>query len=200
MTIMMVIMYTVKRSPAVKISREQVEANRRRILDAAGRLFREHGFEAVTVSEIMKAAGLTHGGFYGHFKSKEDLIAQALEHALTAKPKEEPFDIARYAASYLCPTHRDGVAEGCPIAALAVEATRVSPEARAALTAGVRVQLERFTEQASGTKAQKRRTAIGTWAAMVGALVLARLSDDEALSDELLAQTRAFIREQLAEG
>lgn len=182
---------------AMKISREQVDANRHKILDAASRLFREHGFEAVTVAEVMKAAGLTHGGFYGHFKSKEDLIAQALEHALAAAPKEEPFDLSRYAASYLSARHRDRIAEGCPIAALAAEATRASPEARAALTAGVRAQIERFTEQAPGTKAQKRRTAVGTWAAMVGAVVLARLSDDEALSDDLLTQTRAFIREQL---
>ena len=68
----------------MKVSREQVAENRRRILDAASRLFRGNGFEAVTVAEVMKAAGLTHGGFYGYFKSKDDLIAETLAHALAA--------------------------------------------------------------------------------------------------------------------
>lgn len=66
----------------MKVSREQMAENRRRILDAASRLFREKGFDAVSVAEVMKAAGLTHGGFYGHFSSKDDLIAQTLAHAL----------------------------------------------------------------------------------------------------------------------
>jgi TetR/AcrR family transcriptional regulator, transcriptional repressor for nem operon len=195
---MMLIMYTVKQftRPWMKVSREQVEDNRRKILVAASRLFRAHGFEAVTVAEITKAAGLTHGGFYGHFKSKEDLIAQALDYALTAKARDSRQDLARYAASYLSATHRDAVADGCPIAALATDAARAAPEARAALTDGVRRQIETVAEQSAGTKAQKRRAAIGAWSAMVGAVVLARLSDDEALSDEILAQTLAFLRER----
>ena len=68
----------------MKVTREQVVENRRKILEAAGRLFREKGFEAVSVAEVMNAAGLTHGGFYGHFQSKDDLIAQTLEHVLGA--------------------------------------------------------------------------------------------------------------------
>lgn len=198
---MMAIMYIVKRATrekVMKVSREQVEDNRRRILDAASRLFRERGFEAVTVAEVMKAAGLTHGGFYGHFKSKEDLVARALEHALDTKAPGPPLDLPRYTASYLSPKHRDDVAGGCPIAALAAEAARTTPEARAALMTGVQRQLARFTEQAEGTKTQKRRTAIGSWSAMVGAVVLARLSEDPALSDEILAQTQAYIRDNLA--
>jgi TetR/AcrR family transcriptional regulator, transcriptional repressor for nem operon len=67
----------------MRVSNEQVMENRRTILDAAGRLFRERGFEAVTVAEIMKAAGLTHGGFYGYFESKDELIVEALAEALT---------------------------------------------------------------------------------------------------------------------
>lgn len=104
----------------------------------------------------------------------------------------------RYAASYLSASHRDGVADGCPIAALATEAARATPEARTALTNGVRRQIDAFAEQTAGTKAQKRRAAIGAWTAMVGAVVLARQSDDEALSDEILTQTLAFIRERRA--
>ena len=81
----------------MKVSREQVAENRRMILDAAGRLFRERGFEAVTVAEIMQAAGLTHGGFYGYFTSKDDLIAQALAEAL-ANSSIRADDLAGYAA------------------------------------------------------------------------------------------------------
>ena len=66
----------------MKVSREQVLENKRTILEAAGRLFRERGFDSVTVADVMKSAGLTHGGFYGYFKSKDDLIAQALAEVL----------------------------------------------------------------------------------------------------------------------
>ncbi len=66
----------------MKVSREQMVENRRQILDVASRLFREKGFDAVSVSEVMKAAGFTHGGFYGHFSSKDDLVAQTITHAL----------------------------------------------------------------------------------------------------------------------
>src|SRR5215211_1568681 len=102
---------------AMRVSREQVAENRRKILEAAGRLFRERGFEAVTVAEVMQAAGLTHGGFYRHFKSKDDLIAQTLAHALADDAAGET-DLARYARDYLSPAHRDNVTGGCPVAGL----------------------------------------------------------------------------------
>ena len=96
---------------AMRVSRKQVAENRRRILEAAGRLFRAKGFEAVTVAEVMRAAGLTHGGFYGHFGSKDDLIAQTLAYALLAGEDRQrsraEVDLARYAAGYLSPRHRD---------------------------------------------------------------------------------------------
>src|SRR5918993_581993 len=92
---------------AMRVSRKQVAENRRKILEAAGRLFRAKGFEAVTVAEVMRAAGLTHGGFYGHFGSKDDLIAQTLAHALLVgeerQGSRDEVDLARYAASYLSP-------------------------------------------------------------------------------------------------
>lgn len=177
----------------MKVSREQVAENRRKILEAAGRLFRAKGFDAVTVAEIMQAAGLTHGGFYGHFKSKDDLIAQTLAQVLTPVAPAE-LDLARYAAGYLSPAHRDDLAGGCPTAGLAAETIRQAPEARAAMTAGLRRQIERLSRNAPGaTPAAKRQAAIGSWAAMVGAIILARMSDDPRLSDELLKQTRTWI-------
>jgi TetR/AcrR family transcriptional repressor of nem operon len=177
----------------MKVSREQVAEHRRKILEAASRLFRGRGYDSVTVAEIMKAAGLTHGGFYGHFKSKDDLIAETLAHALADGSGAE-VDLAAYAGSYLSPRHRADLAGGCPTAALAAETVRGTPEARAAMTDGLRRQIERFSRSAPGDNAaEKRQAAIGSWAAMVGAMILARLSDDPKLSDEMLAQTRAWI-------
>ncbi|TNC09687.1 TetR family transcriptional regulator, partial [Methylobacterium terricola] len=108
----------------MRVTREQFQENRRRILDAAGRLFREKGFAAVTVAEVMEAAGLTHGGFYGHFASKEDLAAQALAGALAPAPREPGAapDLAGFVAAYLSAAHRDRPGAGCALAALGSEA------------------------------------------------------------------------------
>jgi TetR/AcrR family transcriptional regulator, transcriptional repressor for nem operon len=180
----------------MKVSREQVAENRRKILEAASRLFRERGYAGVTVAEVMRAAGLTHGGFYGHFASKDDLIAETLAQPFGETVARDE-DLARYAKRYLSPSHRADLGGGCPMAALAAETVREAPEARAAMTAGLRAQLARLTDAAEGaTQAKRRRAAIGSWAAMVGALVLSRMSDDAALSDEILTQTRAFLHDK----
>lgn len=177
----------------MKVTREQVAENRRKILEAASRLFRARGYEAVTVAQIMEAAGLTHGGFYGHFKSKDDLIARTLAHVLGAGPSAED-GLADYATAYLSRTHCEDLAGGCPVAALGSETVRQGSEARAAMTAGLRRQIARLSQGASGRDAaEKRQAAIGSWAAMVGAVILARLSDDPALADEVLTQTRTWI-------
>lgn len=177
----------------MKVSREQVAENRRRILEAAARLFRAKGFEAVTVAEVMKAAGLTHGAFYGHFQSKDDLIAQALAHVLRASTPAHA-DLTAYAEGYLSPRHRDDVAGGCPTAGLGGETLRQGAEARAAMTEGLRRQIETFARTAPGdTPASRRQAAIGAWAAMVGAVILSRVSDDPDLADEILDATRAWI-------
>jgi TetR/AcrR family transcriptional repressor of nem operon len=177
----------------MKVSREQMAENRRRILDAAGRLFRDRGFEAVTVAEVMRDAGLTHGGFYGHFRSKDDLIAAALAELVVAS-EPGPLALRAFATRYLSPSHRDNPAGGCPVAALASDTIRQAPEARAAMTEGLRRQIARLADGAAAAEAKgARQTAIGSWAAMVGAMILARMSDDPVLSDEILAQTRAWI-------
>lgn len=138
----------------------------------------------------MEAAGLTHGGFYGHFASKDQLVARTLEHALLrTEPTER--DLASYAKRYLSSSHCRDLAGGCPTAALGAETVRQGSEARAAMTAGIRHQLERF----SADESESRRVAIGSWAAMVGALVLSRLSDDETLSEEILTETRRFLKD-----
>jgi TetR/AcrR family transcriptional regulator, transcriptional repressor for nem operon len=181
---------------AVKVSREQFAENRKRILDAAAQLFRERGFENVTVAEVMSAAGLTHGGFYGHFDSKEDLIAAAMAHEPTARRgravAESP---SRYADTYLSAAQRDNIGTSCPFSSLGTEAARASPAVRHTLTDSMRRWIDMFTPAAQGaTPQERRRNAIGAVSAMVGAMVLARIADDERLSDEVLASTRASLR------
>jgi TetR/AcrR family transcriptional repressor of nem operon len=177
----------------MKVSREQMVENRRRILDVASRLFREKGFDAVSVAEVMKAAGLTHGGFYGHFSSKDDLVAQTLAHVL-AGDAGGGGDLRAYLDAYLSPRHRDNAADGCPTAGLAADIRHQTAAARVAMTEGLRSQIDRISEALPGVSpADRRRVAIGSWAAMVGAVILARAIDDPALSDEVLEQTRAWI-------
>jgi TetR/AcrR family transcriptional repressor of nem operon len=177
----------------MKVSREQMAENRHRILDAASRLFRDKGFEAVTVAEVMKAAGLTHGGFYGHFSSKDDLIAQTLAHVLAADSGGGG-DLRAYLEAYLSPRHRDNCAGGCPTAGLVADIRHQTPAARSAMTEGLRSQIDRISKAVPGVSAvDRRRAAVGSWAAMVGAVIIARAIDDPALSDEVLEQTRAWI-------
>jgi TetR/AcrR family transcriptional repressor of nem operon len=196
---MTTIIYIVKRDTGglMRVSRQQVMENRRTIVEAAGRLFRERGFETVTVAEIMQAAGLTHGGFYGYFKSKDELIAEALGDALTQTTTGPLGDLTRYADEYLTPTHRDDLGRGCPTAALAAETVRQTDDVRAQMTTGLKQQIERLSRAVPGRNAaQRRRAAIGTWATMVGAMILARASDDPALADEVLDQARAWLTAQ----
>lgn len=178
----------------MKVSREQMAENRRRILDEAGRLFREKGFAAVSVAEVMKAAGLTHGGFYGHFESKDDLVAQALGEALS-RGEGDGGDLDAYLDAYLAPSHRDLPADGCPMASLASDIRHQSDVARSKLTLGLEAQIERFAEaMPHANEADRRRAAIGSWSAMVGTMILARATNDPALSDEILHEAREWIR------
>ncbi|MGV8989434.1 MAG: TetR/AcrR family transcriptional regulator [Cypionkella sp.] len=187
----------------MRVSQEQMAENRTRILDAASVLFREKGFDAVTVAEVMKAAGLTHGGFYGHFASKDDLVARAMAHALAQSLFDggNKADLGAYLDSYLSPAHRDNAGNGCPTAGLAADLRHRTVAARIAMNEGLRLQIDRIGKAMPGANSKaKRRAAIGTWAAMVGAVILARAIDDPALSDEVLAETRAWIDEGLHNG
>lgn len=182
----------------MKVSREQMAENRSRILTQAAHLFRDKGFDAVSVAEVMKAAGLTHGGFYGHFASKDDLIAETMAHALSGQDTHaRGFDA--FLSAYLSPSHRDAPATGCPTAAFAADARRQTPEARAAMAAGVEAQIARLAAalEKQGV-ADPRGAAIGSWSAAVGALILSRAVEDRILSDEILHQTGEWIRATLS--
>ncbi|MHC6226116.1 TetR/AcrR family transcriptional regulator [Pseudomonas sp. X10] len=175
----------------MKVSREQVAENRRNILDAAARLFKERGFDAVTVVEVMKAAGLTHGGFYGYFRSKDDLVTQACIHAIEAIQTTKPQSLQDYSSRYLSSRHRNNRAGGCPFAALGSEVSRQSAETQHELTQGLRLTIEQLSKAAPGETADARRAAaIASFSAMLGGIILARIVDDPVFSEEILVANR----------
>ncbi len=187
----------------MRVSREQMAENRERILDTAATLFRERGFDGVGVADVMKAVGLTHGGFYGHFSSKDDLAAQALGRAFVhsrqwaaeAREAEPEAPLRAIADRYLSPSHRDDPGHGCPVAALGCDVARQGAASRLAATEGVRAAIAGMSAIARGATTEERRTnAIAGYATLVGALVLSRMVDDEALSDEILTAARAEFR------
>jgi TetR/AcrR family transcriptional repressor of nem operon len=177
----------------MKVSKQQVAENRTRIMAAAARLFRQRGFDDVSVAEAMKEAGLTHGGFYGYFPSKEALIEEAVGQALPSA-RDSPGrrrSAAEFASSYLSVRHRDNRGTGCLFSSLGTEAARGSANLRHKMTQSIRYRIDHLSSNAEGdTPQEKRRAAIAAWSSMVGAMVLARIADDETLSREILAETR----------
>lgn len=178
----------------MRVSREQFLENRERILEAASRLFRERGFDEVGVADVMKEAGLTHGGFYGHFKSKDDLIVQAtcgcaegfVELWEKIVAEEGPGALRAIGEIYLGDAHTRGAGAGCQIAAIGPEIARRSPEDRAGVTDGIKRLIAVLEKAAPGdTPAERRRRALKAYASWVGAVVVARISDDEAFSREV---------------
>ncbi|MEJ1962322.1 MAG: TetR/AcrR family transcriptional regulator [Gammaproteobacteria bacterium] len=177
---------------------EQTAARHERILREAAKLFRERGLNGVSVPEIMKAARLTHGPFYNHFASKDALVAESIDRAMGAtledllEVKDTKAGRRRYLDAYLSPQHRDNPGDGCVMASLAGDVIR-SPAAKAPFTRRLKEILSattaKFTAAREGRDA--RQEAIKLVSLIVGALVLSRAVDDEALSEEILAQARA---------
>ena len=187
----------------MKVSREQAALNRERILETAAQLFRERGFDGIGVADLMKEAGFTHGGFYGHFSSKEELMAQASARALTgtferlSKEAERAGGdpLSAVAASYLSGGHRDDPGTGCLLAALGSDLSRQGRAVRRTVTDYVRSAVDLLTTLVAGkSKAARRRKAIGTYATLVGAMIMARAVDDQALSQEILDAALASVR------
>jgi TetR/AcrR family transcriptional repressor of nem operon len=179
----------------MKVSKEQMAENRVRILDAAAALFRERGFAGIGVADLMKAAGLTHGGFYGHFASKEELMARASERALCGSlggwrqlVEQAPGDaLRRIVRSYLSEAHRDHPEQGCTVAALGADIARQGPEVRASVTGAVGAHAALLSELMPGATAEEReRQGWSTYAALVGAVVLARALNDPGQSKAVL--------------
>ena len=186
----------------MRVTRERAAASRERILDAAARLFRSRGLDGIGVADIMKGAGLTHGGFYGHFESKEELMELACRRALGTSVEKwgrvaaeaGARTVAEIARSYLSTRHRDNPATGCAVAALAADASRQGPAVRKALSAGIESQVQVLARAAPGRAGKAaRRRALAAYAAMVGAMVLARAIDDPKRSKEMLDAVAATL-------
>jgi len=193
------------------VSREQAAENRRAIVAAAAQLFRERGVDAVGLSELMKHAGFTQGGFYNHFDSKAALVAEVLASAVAeggakvAKVVRGPIDdsttaLGRYIDNYLSRDHRDNIDHGCPVAGFAGDAPRLGPEAQSHFAGGLDDQLSilagLLAEHGSASVGGERRTlrerAISLDCELVGAVVLSRsvAQTAPALADEILEIAR----------
>jgi len=166
-------------------------AKHERIVKEASRLFRERGFENITVGEVMKAAGLTHGAFYAHFGSKQELqeAAVAYGQGLSASRVRGSGATKKgrqaYAERYLTARHRDDPGNGCTMASLAQEVARSTPELKAAF--------ERGLEEILSSRGGDRKEAIFQTSALLGGVALARAVQDKRLSDEILRSVRQKI-------
>lgn len=188
----------------MRVSKEQAARNRERVLEAASTLYRERGFDGIGVADVMRSAGLTHGGFYGQFASKADLMAEACAHALESSARtwrhvgeqalQAPLDAV--VDWYLSTEHRDHPGIGCALAALAPEAARQGPQVRRAVTRGVKPLIELIAAWLPGRSQRARRQrAVLALSSMVGAMVIARVVDDEVLSKEFLDAAAKALRE-----
>jgi len=171
------------------------EATHERIVEAAARAIRRSGYGGTGVADIMKAAGLTHGGFYAHFASREAMLAEAAERAgseavaastriaAAAPPQQALESLLR---AYLSKEHLESIEQGCPVAALGSEMPRQAPEVRRAATRGIKEMIDLVARQSPDWgQPRAHQHALVTVATMVGALLLARAVDDTRLSDAL---------------
>ncbi|MDN8617441.1 TetR/AcrR family transcriptional regulator [Variovorax ginsengisoli] len=188
----------------MKVTKAQAQANHAHIVEIASTLFRERGYDGVGIADLMAAAGFTHGGFYKHFKSKADLMAEAATCGFTqTAAKTEGVGIKDFVEYYVSRWHRDARSDGCTMAALSGDAARQSETIKATFAAGIDELLAGLEREGSVfgvvDKREARAKAIDILAHAVGAVVLSRACPDESpLADEILEVCRAEIRASLA--
>jgi TetR/AcrR family transcriptional repressor of nem operon len=180
-------------------SQEDTAKTRARIVEEASRLFRARGIDATSVADVMSAAGLTVGGFYRHFESKEDLVAEAIDaasretspRAAASSASVNESDPVALLNSYLSDAHRRHPGQGCPVAALCSEVARGSRPTKRAFTRALERLLGSMGATGGGSRKADRASALFAVSAAVGAVVLARATHDESLAGELLSAARA---------
>lgn len=186
---------------------EHKELTRRKVLSEAAAAIRRHGPAGVGVAALMAQAGLTHGGFYAHFRSKDELVAEAISAMFDERyrgfrscveGKEPTKGLAMFVDRYLSATHRDGIESGCPLPSLASDVARLPLAARRRFAAGA----ERLTQGIADAlrklgKADPRGLAASMLAEMVGALALARAIDDPDFSRQILKSSREAIKRRM---
>ncbi|GKT22113.1 TetR family transcriptional regulator [Acidovorax sp. SUPP3334] len=177
----------------MKVTKAQAQANRAHIVQTASALFRQRGYEGVGIAELMAAAGFTHGGFYKHFPSKADLLAQAATFGFEqAVANAEGVDAAEFVRHYLSRQHRDSRGDGCTLAALSGDAARHPEPIKAVFSTGIESLLATLARQSDAPEDEKqegdlRAKRIEVIAQVIGALVLSRACpDDSPLADEIL--------------
>lgn len=199
-------------------SQQEKQRTHDRIVAVASRRLREKGIEGIGVADLMKEAGLTVGGFYKHFGSRDDMVVEAMELAFDTwetKVRSQgkslsAVRIEEYVGDYLSPSHRDDVAGGCAFAALTADLARSSEKCRTAATSRLQSNIERMIARLSvanmgeaanveADNAGARRLAIVLSCLMTGAVGLSRISNDEAFSDEILHVVEAFVTGQVAD-
>jgi TetR/AcrR family transcriptional repressor of nem operon len=179
-----------------------------KLVKLAGRALREKGPEKLAVAELMQAAGLTHGGFYAHFKSKDALLAEALagvfeeskrkfQHITDGLPPRHA--LASYIDFYVSPAHRDDAARGCPIVALNSDLPRQSRKFRATFDKGMKLLVAKLAGwlETAGVSGDSEALAVSVLSAMAGAVAVARAVSDKRLSDEILEAARDSIKARL---
>jgi TetR/AcrR family transcriptional repressor of nem operon len=190
-------------------SRAEKAESHERIVQVASTLFRELGVEGIGVADLMKEAGLTHGGFYRHFESRDELVAEAVERALAdggkvvvaigASPLSRKAVVTALVDGYLSLAHRDNIASSCAVTTMAADVSRSNERARFAYTA----QVEKYLQLLAGLIASDRQTtrrakAMAALSTLVGAVSMSRAVSDEKLSRELLKSAAAEAKALLA--
>lgn len=184
-------------------ARRSKQASRARIVEAGARAIRRSGYDGVGIAAIMKQAGLTHGSFYTHFSSREAMLAELADHAgaeaialFTRIAEAAPAGQSTQALlhAYLSRQHLEHPEDGCPIAALGSEMPRQAPPVRQAITSRIKEMIDVVSSQVTGGDEHGgREHALVITATMIGAVVLARAIDDQALSEAVLAAARAHL-------
>ncbi|WP_030183118.1 TetR/AcrR family transcriptional regulator [Streptomyces sp. NRRL S-813] len=188
-----------------RVSRAQAQENRQRVVATASRMFREKG-TTVSVADLMKAAGLTHGGFYKQFASKEDLVDEAITHAFAEQAAHSAVAFEEHIGeheaarrtlieNYLSVWHRDHPADGCPVSGFAADLGREPEQAARAQDVYINGVRNRAARLATGDD-----DGMAQLCTMVGALVLARATRGNPLSEELLQAARTALAESTQPG
>jgi TetR/AcrR family transcriptional regulator, transcriptional repressor for nem operon len=188
-------------------SQDQKIKTHDRIVRTASKRFREKGLAGVAIADLMKEIGLTVGGFYKHFDSRDDLVAESLKAAagplqkqlLAAESGGDPLNYESLVDSYLSEAHRDHPGTGCPVSALACDIARGSKQIRSLLTEKVKSSFELFASLLPPDDSAARPKAILTVSALLGAIELARAVSDQSLSDQILKSTREALRQLVSD-
>lgn len=186
----------------MRVSRVQAEANREAVINAASRLFRENGFDGIGLKDLMKGAGLTQGGFYKQFESKDDLAAHASRRAMESATRRwssvaasSPDPFGAVVDLYLSAGHRGETGDGCPLVALGSDAARQSKDVRTPFQDGIKAHLDVLEElMPSEREPEATEKAMVTLALMVGAVTLSRIVTDPDLSDRFLAAASSEVK------